>query len=415
MYVIRSQSVERVELGRSQRNYFLAGLLIVLGLTGLAISLTKSLHAGGISILGAASLVLLAAGSLMLVYRRSRASRLVFDNTGRSLRFVQRSGLEVPVPYDQIRNFEACHIRQGEKDAWMLVANFRDGTNLPLLKGSEKRMQERQHDFNDWVFLEAKSAPEPVQLPPLPAWLEWNELDGVLHCSWKSRQPWSQILVSTGFILAFAVICFLSAHPDPDFFAQPTGSGEAIEFWIFRGFSGFLALLSLVLLGHGIRTRERRYWLEWSEKALSWGYRSFITRQRRVLGKLEPEGGVHFYWLFGDPHLVALDSVGEADLQRKRRLNPSYSMQAVLHRAAKVHRLEMELPGFSAGEIILLQEQLELWQTQQPFYRPPVPDKAPAAYHPDSMSLKQLARLRLEQNYLKPAYQRPVSPSPEAG
>ncbi|PKL76461.1 MAG: hypothetical protein CVV27_10150 [Candidatus Melainabacteria bacterium HGW-Melainabacteria-1] len=340
-------------------------LLSGLGGCGLSLAGLLALAEGRIGIFGAASLMLLAAGLMLLAHARGQAASLIFDNPHQSLIFVQRSGLKVPVPYSRIKGFEIILMRGSESSHWTLVVQFRDGTSLPLQTGSQKRLQKQQQDLSEWVFLDLERPGAELNLPPLPSWLHWRQSDAGLRAEWKSRLGWSQILLSTGFILAFALICYLAA--------QPT---EGISFWIFRGFSGLLAGLALVLLGHGIRTRKRRWWLEWQPDELKWGYQSFLSRRRRQLASLTQTGELHFYWTFEVPRLVVLAAEAEAELQRKRRLNPSYSMQSVLHMLNQKQRFDLELPGFRAAEILLLKEKLTQWQAQRrPATQPEQPDQ----------------------------------------
>lgn len=383
--------------GQRRLEYAIALLLALLGAAGLAFAVLSDLSGGHLGILAAASLMVMASGLMLWYQNRSQTTRLYFDNPRRTLFFAQRDGLTVPIPYSRIYKIEAYHVKSADTHTWIVGAHFHDGNVLPLLSGSEKRMRARQQEISDWIALE-KSRPgqpsrktgaltgkltrgtgplsqrmqraqaeqaaqpenaktwEPIPLPPLPAWLGWHEDDGMLRCSWHSRMRWRQILFPTAFVLSFALICFFSAQP-----------AEELAFWALRGFSAFLSLLALVMLGHGMRTRLRSWWLELGPDTLSCGYRRPFGRRDILCKRFDDMRDLHLYWSFEVPRLTALDDQAEAELQRKQRLNPSYSLLAILQLMPPSHRLEIQLSGFSQGEILLLQEHLMAWyNTQKP-------------------------------------------------
>ncbi|MEZ0371846.1 MAG: hypothetical protein ACAI44_22330, partial [Candidatus Sericytochromatia bacterium] len=364
MYTLRRHNIERVVLGHRRLEYVIAALLSGLGSCGLVLAALAIQEGGHMGIFAAASLMVLAAGLMLWQHGRTQASSLIFDNPHQVLLFGQHDGLKVPLPYSRIRKFEALHVRSGDSSAWILGAQFHDGNVLPLLSGSEKRMRRRERDFREWVFLKPEAPAlktnqavmprHEIELPPLPRWLSWREDGPRLRSEWASRLSWGQILFSAGFVIAFALICYFSAKP-----------AEIVPFWVLRGFSAALSLLALLILGHGIRTRERRWWLELEAGRLRWGYRRPGSRNDRQLRELDCGDALNLYWSFETPRLVALDAEGEAELRRKHRLNPSYSLHAILQMIKREHRLDMELPGFKQGELLLLQEHLFAWQARQ--------------------------------------------------
>lgn len=358
MYKLRSHSIEKVVLGHNRLEYVGAALLIGLGTASLIQSLRMMPH-GHYSILGAAALILVATGILLFLQRRRQASALIFDNQSQALLFKHQRHEPVPISYSRIKHFEVSHLRLGNHDTWALGAQFQDGTMLPLLCGKESRMRLRLRDFNQWVFLETGTPAQAPELPPLPAWMSWQEADGRLRCHWKSRLPWSEILLRTAFILGLAIICYRAADPT-----------EMPAFWIFCGFSAVLGLGALTLLFHGIRTREKTWWLSWDRSSLSWGNRNFGRKRERELGSLQDAHPVQLYCSFSEARLTALNANGEKDLRRKTRLNPTFALSRVLHMVKGNQRLEIELQGFRMDEMLLLQEHLARWEASQNEARP---------------------------------------------
>lgn len=353
MYRLRSQQAEQVVLGQSRKEYLGAGLFVLLSLAGLAQAWRMMPH-GHYSVLGAASLLVLAAGLLLFLRRHGQASELIFNNQLQALFFRHHHHPPVPIVYQRIKTFEVCHLSMGNQKVWVLGTLFCDGTFLPLLQGKKKHLQRQLQNFKQWIQLHAAPPEQKPSLPPLPSWLNWQENGSRLRCSWKSRLSWTKILLSTAFILGFALICYRAADP-----------AELPDFWLFCTFSAVLTSSALVLMAHGIMTRERSNWLIWDASSLHWGVQGFGSSKQRQLGMLNQAQPLKFYCSFAEPKLTAVNAQGEQDLRRKIRLNPTYALQRVLQMVKGNLRLEMELTGFRQDEVLLLQEHLIAWGARQ--------------------------------------------------
>ncbi len=353
MYRLRSLNAEQMVLGQSRKEYVGAGVLVLLSGVGLIYAWQIMPH-GHYGVLGAASFLVLAAGLLLFLRRYGKASELIFDNQQQALFFRHHQHPAVPIAYQRIKKFEVCHLSMGRHKAWVLGALFGDGTFLPLLQGSQKRLQRQLQNVKQWIVLDSEFAASSPVLPPLPKWLTWQADHSRLRCSWKSRLSWTQIVLSAGFILGFGLICYRAADP-----AEPT------TFWLFCGFSAVLTIGALVLLGHGMVTRKCSNWLSWDSSTLHWGVQRFGSSKQDQRGQLNQAQPVKFYCSFAEPKLTAVNAQGEQDLRRKIRLNPTYALQRVLQMVKGNQRLEMDLTGFRQDEVLLLQEHLIAWSARQ--------------------------------------------------
>lgn len=378
MYRLRAAGTNQIELSQRRGEYLLALGMGLVGAGGLIFAGWRGLGTGHMGVLAAAGLMVLASGVMLWHQHRRQMSSLVFDNARRMLFFLQRDGLTVPLPYRRIYKIEAYQVKREQASRWFVGAYFHDGNVLPLLSGGEKAMRRQAEELRRRIVFDktrpgepsrktgslagkltrssvitppsAASIWEPIDLPPLPAWLSLRRTETGIRYSWRSRLSWSRIGFPVAFVLSFAAICWFSARPD-----------EMPVFWALRGFSGLFLLMALAMLFHGLRTRLRSWHITLESEALGWGFRGALLRGEHLCGRFEGLQQLPLYWSFELPRLILLNAAGEQELLRKQQLNPSYPLLTLLAMLPPSHRLEMQLAGFTPAEILLLQEHLLEW------------------------------------------------------